>query len=291
MPVENHPSFDRPPVSMPLWRYTDIPKFIELLTSGSLWLTNAEVLAQDDPFEGMLGPLQFPHRMWRTVENVPEPLRRQILASRGRGPETTDEQAFRGWFMGEEQRCIMTHSGRRDYYVSCWHASLHESAAMWRIYGSPGAGVAIVTNGARLETALAANDCDAYLGAVKYRDPNHFEIGTPNGFDPMMIKSVSYSYEQEVRLVHWDTEDIHDALENFNWNDETMRFEDLIADSRPLRPGVSLRCEVDILIERVIVSPFAPPWYGPMIERLRDKLGCSFPVHTSKLLSAPPIIP
>jgi len=291
MPVGNHPSFERPPVSTPLWRYTDVPKFIDMLTSSTLWLTNAEVLAQDDPFEGLPGPVQFPHRMWRTIEEVPEPLRSRILASRERGPEATDDQIFRGWFMGEEQRCIMTRSGRRDFYVSCWHAAPHESAAMWRIYGAPGAGVAIVTNGARIESALEASEQDAYLGAVKYRDPSYFQIGTPNAYDPMMIKSVSYAYEQEVRLVHWHTGEFHDALENFNWNDETMRFDDLIEDPRPLRPGLSLPCQIGVLVGCVIISPFAPPWYGPMIERLRDRLGFSFPVQTSRLLSEPPIIP
>lgn len=291
MPIQNHPSFVRPAADIPLWRYTDIPKFIELVTSRTLWLTNAEVLAQDDPFEGLPGPIQFPHRMWKTIDEVPEVLRAQILASRGRGPESSDEEVFRGWFMGEEQRCIMTHSGRRDYYISCWHAALHESAAMWKIYGAPGAGVAVISNSERMETALGASKPDSYLGAVRYRDPSYFQIGMSNGFDPMMIKSVSYAYEQEVRLVHWDTEDIHDSLENFNWNDKTMRFDDLIPNPNPLRPGISLSCNIDALIERVIISPFAPPWYAPMIERLRDRLGCAFPVHTSKLLSVPPVIP
>lgn len=162
---------------------------------------------------------------------------------------------------------------------------------MWKIYGAPGAGVAVVTNGARLEAALAASEENTYLGAVQYHEPTYFEIGTPNAFDPMMIKSVSYTYEQEVRLVHWDTSELHDALENFNWNDETMRFDDLIDDPRPLRPGISLSCEIDVLIERVIISPFAPPWYEPMIKRMRDRLGYKFSVHSSKLLSAPPVLP
>lgn len=291
MPVGNHPSFLRPSVGVRLWRYTDIPKFVELLTSGTLWLTNAEVLAQDDPFEGMPGPIQFPHRIWRTIEQVPEPLRGQILARRGRDAKSTDEQVFRGWFMGEEQRCFMARSGRRDFYVSCWHAAQHESVAMWKIYGAPGAGVAVVTSGARLEAALVASEENTYLGAVQYRDPAHVEIGTPNVFDPIMIKSVSYAYEKEVRLVHWRTGEFHDALENFNWNDETMRFEDLVDDPRPMRPGISISCAIDVLIERVVISPFAPIWHEPMVRRLCDNLGYKFPVHISKLLSAPPIIP
>lgn len=291
MPIGDHPSFNRPPVTTPLWRYTDLPKFLELLTSGTLWLTNAEVLARDDPYEGLPGPVQFPHRMWRTIEEVPEPLRRQILAMRSRGSDGTPEAIFRSWFMGEEQRCIMSRSGRRDYYISCWHAANHESAAMWKIYGSPGAGVAIVTNGGRLESALAGNSEDLNLGAVRYQDPAVFQIGTANAYDTLMIKRASYAYEQEVRLVHWHTGEFHDALENFSWNEETMRFDDLIEDVRPLRSGMSLACEIDVLIERVIVSPFAPPWYSQMIERLRDRLGCRFPVQDSKLLSGPLELP
>lgn len=291
MAIGDHPSFDRPPVTTRLWRYTDLPKFIDLLTSGKLWLTNAEILANDDPYDGLPGAVQFPHRMWGTIDDVPEQLRIQILEMSSGGAEGTPEAAFRGWFMGEEQRCIMTQSGRRDYYVNCWHAAEHESVAMWKIYGSPGAGVAVVSNGARLDTALAANEEQFYLGAVRYRDPSYVQIGTPNAFDAMMIKRSSFEYEREVRLVHWHKGEFHDALANFAWNDERMRFDDLIDDPRPIRPGLSFVCDVDVMIERVIVSPFAPQWYAPMIDRVRERLGYRFSVHKSKLLDVPPVIP
>ena len=291
MPLGDHPSFDRPLVTTRLWRYTDLSKFIDLLSSGKLWLTNAEILAADDPYEGTTGAVQFPHRMWQTLDEVPEQLRVQILEMCGQGTDGKPEAAFKGWFMGEEQRCIMTQSGRRDYYVNCWHAAHHESVAMWKIYGSPGAGVAIVTNGARLETALAENTEDFYLGAVQYRDPFFVQIGGSNAFDTIMLKRSSYNYEQEVRLVHWHTGDFHDALANFSWNDETMRFDDIIDDPRPVRPGMSFNCDIDVLIERVIVSPFAPPWYLPMIERVRERFGYGFAIHRSTLLDVPRLLP
>jgi hypothetical protein len=187
---------------------------------------------------------------------------------------------------------MMTQFGRRQFYVNCWHAAQHESAAMWKIYGSPGAGVAIVTHGGRLEAALASDSKELHLGAVRYVDPATFEIGTPNAFDTLMVKRANYSYEQEVRLVHWDTEgDLHDPLANFSWNEDTMRFDDIVEDHRPLVPGSLLDCDVDVLIERVIVSPFAPPWYLPMIERLREQLGFRFAVTASNLLTVPSIIP
>jgi len=193
--------------------------------------------------------------------------------------------------MLEEQACLFTQFGRRNYYMNCWHAASHESIAMWKIYASPGAGVAIVSNGARLETALASNSQRLYLGAVRYEDPNVLQIGTSNAFDTLMVKRTSYSYEQEVRLVYWDIEDIHDPLPDFSWNEEIMRFDNIVEDPRALKPGLSLECDIDILIERVVISPFAPLWYLEMIERLKKQLGFQFPVAASKLLEIPPVIP
>jgi hypothetical protein len=106
-----------------------------------------------------------------------------------------------------------------------------------------------------------------------------------------MIKRSSFDYEREVRLVYWHTGEFHDALANFAWNDDKMRFENLVDDPRSIRPGMSFACEVDVMIERVIVSPFAPLWYAPMIEQVRDRLGYGFLVHKSKLLEGPPVIP
>lgn len=79
MAVEAQPSFNRPPVSVPLWRYTDHPRFIDLLTSQELWMSNLEALAVDDPYEGSPWPITFPHRMWSKIEDVPEPPKTQIL--------------------------------------------------------------------------------------------------------------------------------------------------------------------------------------------------------------------
>ncbi|CAN7160796.1 DUF2971 domain-containing protein [Rhizobium rhizogenes] len=286
MPIEAHDLFQRPPISVPLWRYTDLSKFVDLLTSQKLWLSNLEVLARDDPYEGSPWSIAFPHRMWSTIENVPEPLRTQI-ANFGGPDGRSPEQRFKDWYMLEEQTCIFAQSGRREYYVNCWHAAQHESVAMWKIYGAPGAGVAVITNGARLETALASNSNRLLLGAVRYAEPNQLVIGTSNAFEPVITKGAAYQYEQEVRLVFWETEGMHDPLAHDKWNPDSMRFEDIIEDPRPLKPGIHLSCDVNVLVDRVLVSPFAAPWYLSMIEKLRDQLGFRFPVIASKLLTAP----
>jgi hypothetical protein len=289
MPIEAHDSFNRPSVSVPLWRYMDIPKFIDLLTSQKLWLSNLQSLAASDPYEGSPWPVTFPHRMWRKISDVPESLRTQILSFGGH--DSSPEERFHHWLMLEEQVCLFEQAGRRQFYINCWHAAAHESAAMWKIYGAPGDGIAIISNGARLESALASNPERLHLGAVQYVDPDVFVIGTRNSFEPVLVKGAPYRYEHEVRLIYWDTTDMHDPLQNFDWNSETMRFENVIEDSRPVNPGVLLSCDVSVLIDRVIISPFAPSWYLPMIERLRDQLDLKFTVSISKLLTAPQQIP
>lgn len=73
---------------------------------------------------------------------------------------------------------------------------------MWKIYGSPGAGVAIVSNTKMLESALNANPEKLFMGKVNYTDPSVGEIGAENYFEHIFSKLSSYSYESEVRLVH-----------------------------------------------------------------------------------------
>jgi len=291
LPIEQHPSFRRPPISTRLWRYTDLAKFVDLLTSQKLWLTNAEILASEDPYEGLPDSVQFPHRILACTEDLPKEFWAQIVRTYDPDNVKTPQATFHEWIMLQEQLCIMRQFGRRQYYVNCWHAADHESVAMWKIYGSPGAGVAIVTNGARLEEALSQSSESLYLGAVGYQDPDMFTIGATNAFDKLMLKRVNYSYEREVRLIHWDTRDSHDPLSNFLWNEEKMRFDDIVEDNRPLTSGLLLGIDVDVLIERVIVSPIAPQWYLPMIERLKEQLNFKFPVIKSKILNPPEIVP
>ena len=290
MPIKEHPSFDRPVVSTRLWRYMDLPKFASLLTTKKLWMTNAEVLAADDPYEGMPSAVQLPHRLWKNIDDIPNPFRDEIIKHYMRGPDQTPSDAFRSFCMIQEQMCIFNQFWRREYYINCWHVALHESVAMWKIYAAPGAGVAVVSNGGRLETALKSVEASLYLGAVKYIDPSTVQIDTGNSFDSVMKKRTSFAYESEVRLVFSDMKNAHDPLSNDKWNDETMRFDDIIEDARPITPGVAFDCDIPTMIEAVVVSPFAPSWYTDTIMSFTRAMGYKFPVVASNLLKSPQII-
>lgn len=265
----------------------DLPKLVSLLTSRSLWLTNAEILAADDPHEGTLSTLHFTHRQWANFDEVPEFIKAQIRQAYRDGTDGTSEAIFRQFVKSQEEIGLFTKALRRSYSVSCWHAAKQESVAMWKIYAAPGPGVAVISNGVRIEEALAGNAHDLYFGRVNYFDEKTHQIDPWNTMNAIMAKRLSFSYEQEVRLVHLDNSNIYTPLSPDKWNDETLRYENLDPDPRPLSPGLALHCEIDTLIDKVMVSPFSPPWYAPMLEQLRDQLGFKFQICTSDLLSDP----
>jgi hypothetical protein len=296
MPIKDHDLFHRPNTEAFLWRYTDLPKFVNLITTSSLWLSNLEILAKDDPYEGLLGSVRFPHRAINSLDEMPEEHHEHlwfdynfdILQSRvDSAAEKTLEAAFEQWFKNQEALCIRHEAQRRDYYINCWHEAERESVAMWKIYGSPGAGVAVVSSGARLVEALQNTQDNLFLGRVNYKDISEVEIGALNYFEHLLSKLSNYEYEREVRLVHWTIGESHAPLAKAKWDPVTRRFEDILDDLRPIQPGLAFACDLNALIERVIVSPFAPPWYLSTIEAVRDRFGLKFPVHRSILLDTP----
>ncbi|WP_140456243.1 hypothetical protein, partial [Amaricoccus solimangrovi] len=69
----------------------------------------------DDPYEGLPWAMQFPHRYWKSITDVPESLRNQLLAdSRA---QVSPDAAFRSWFKLEEEKWVMMRSGRREFYL------------------------------------------------------------------------------------------------------------------------------------------------------------------------------
>jgi hypothetical protein len=80
-------------------------------------------------------------------------------------------------------------------------------------------------------------------------------------------------------------------MENVDWNDAKLRFDKIVEDVRPVNPGIPFDVDIDILISKVVISPYAPPWYFPMLETLKNQLNLSFEIVSSKLLDQPKVIP
>src|SRR6476660_3965684 len=95
-----------PPRDTPIWRYIDFVRFVAMLNAGGLFFSRADLLG--DPFEGTFSP--------QSVEEF-------CLATR------RPYEQGRAW--AEVLRDL-----RKNSYVSCWHESEVESAALWSLYGN-----------------------------------------------------------------------------------------------------------------------------------------------------------
>lgn len=230
---ENHPDFDIPPDDTVLWRYMDFTKFVSLLERKALFFCSAFHLG--DPFEGSISPATSPV----TPGDLPIT-----------GP--VEEQQF-----DLRQVALTT-------YVNCWHASMFESEAMWRLYAKERDGVAIKTTFESFKGALIG-DQSIYASKIRYIDYRSSKIPFGNYFYPLLHKRISFEHEKEVRAL----------------------FQSVTNDGRAIPNGIY--CEVDLerLANEIVVAPFAPEWFVELVRSLAERYGIGNRVRASSLSGVP----
>jgi len=115
-----------------------------------------------------------------------------------------------------------------------------------------------------------------YGGLVKYTNYDTDAIPTGNDFYRFIYKLSSFSHERELRLIIQRHPPINAQTKSIEWHAE------LFPDG-----GISIPVDLDILVERIVLSPTAPPWFENVVRSLVDKYGFSFPVECSALIRAP----
>src|SRR5687767_13377849 len=98
----DHPDFPPVPPETQVWRYMDFPRFVALLEDHALFFARSTTMA--DPWEGAFGDANHELR-----PDVYGDLYDKVVP------------AFREAFKQLRDRV----------FLSCWHASAVESAAMW----------------------------------------------------------------------------------------------------------------------------------------------------------------
>lgn len=238
-----------------LWRYMDFSKFVAMMQQGGLHFTRASNF--EDPFEAAAGmaskePSWDNHYLefFKQAVTTPPP---------GYPPQSKTENE-----VTEEAKRLLrevksAYARARDLLISCWHLNRVESEALWRIYCAPGApGVAIQTDVVRLWNALE-NEVGGNVGRVQYID---FKKGFASGDQRIYCKRSSLAHECEVRAV----------LPN---NMEC-----------PLGSRL-INCDLNDLIETVVISPFAPPWFMQIVEETVSRFDYEFQVKESEISEAP----
>ncbi|SDR92927.1 DUF2971 domain-containing protein [Pseudomonas oryzae] len=240
---------------IPLWRYMSIDKLVNLLEVESLYFTPLSTYAKSDPFEGYLPKVAFEAlatvlgSSYKELESVYDQLK--ILADNSRTSgviNTVGEELLmqlrtrldsQNDFVKEAYKAIA-----RGITVNCWHSSLHESEAMWRLYSENGKGIAIQTSIDSLKKSIESVEQDllVQIGAVKYLDFYDQDISPKDcvidGHLSPLLKRASFSHEKEVRLFTIPEID-HKSLGGFE----------------PKAESIALNAKE--LIEKIHISPFA----------------------------------
>lgn len=242
-------------VDQALWRYMDFSKFVAMMQQGGLYFTRASNFS--DPFEAAAG-IASQENVWN--QHYLDFFKRAVVTPPPGFPisEMTEVEVDREAARLLEQ--LKTGYARaRDLLVSCWHLNDVESEALWQIYCSPGApGVAVRTNVDRLWRAIR-NEPGANVGKVHYID---FKQGFSSGDQRIYCKRSSLAHEREVRAVIP--------------NDRAAKLD-----------GRLMPCDVNDLIEQVVVSPYAPPWFQSVVKETIKKFGYSLPVEISEIEAIP----
>jgi len=243
-----------------LWRYLTFEKFVWLLEKAKLYHTRLDLLG--DPFEGSLTKVYV---MQRDTG--------QLLPTRQSG-------------LSPEQERINNKAQLYTRFASCWHASPHETEAMWKLYATTHAGVAIVSNPSRLQQSvdLSSYPGKGILGPVEYLDFDKDEMILPKSFGrearPGLLKRKSFEHENEVRGLIYFTN--HSKIpSSFDFS----QMIELFQSSAPL--GISVDVNLELLIEEIYISPLAASYFKDVVQILIERHGMADRIRISKLSETP----
>jgi len=130
---------------------------------------------------------------------------------------------------------------RKCVYVNCWHNNNAESGHMWDTYIKNNKGIAIKSSLNRIRNAILDKEREFLINPVRYIDYEKDHTSDANSFYAFFCKDQSYINEREVRFAF---------IENYE------RVGDENFDSLPLEEGIFVPVNNDLLIEKIIISPY-----------------------------------
>lgn len=265
--IQDHPTFKPPAEDEPLWRYMDLAKFLSMLHTSNLYFARADKM--DDPYEAEYPKLHI--ERWKAFQEQYNRENGHPFPDYSRTGETS-----------------------ADYYLSCWYANRHESAAMWKAYCGQGDGIAICSTMKHLRAALGGAEQPIYAGMVSYidydtetfvglKDANPPFIG--NGFITILHKRKSFEHEQEMRLVMWG---LTEYMRLHVPKEEHRRFTLDAVDKTKYPAGYSVPVKLSSMVSRVMIAPTARKWFKEVVAASLKAFGYSdIPLEQSSLYDKP----
>jgi hypothetical protein len=228
-------SMTGPSSTAKIWRFMDLGRFLSLLSSKALYFACPSEF--NDPYEGL-----YPRSHVAAFSTMAQTYVDQTRATRNQLVErypTID--------VGGLDRTIANMRDRLEkafadvplrFGISCWHKNAAESEAMWKLYSATGQGIAIESTIGQLREAISNRE-DLVVGDVRYLDFDHDPIEKGHENYGLFLKRKSFEHEKELRatvlLKHPGT-------------------------------GELVQCDLEALITRIHISPFAPIYMKEIVE-------------------------
>ena len=235
-----------------IWRYLEFTKFVSLLNTQALFFSRADKLP--DPFEGSYPRTNIELRP-DYLSHIPKDKAVKLLTMFST--------------LSKEMRTFT--------FISCWHISNHESAAMWELYTHSAGGIAIQATFKRLRECFDTSPEDnVYISEVKYIDydiERMPEGDILNALSPYVHKRTSFAYEHELRAIIQKEPPIINNKFDFS--------------QAPFDLGKYVSVDLDILIEKIFVSPSAPEWFTALVHSVVDKYNLGKEVIQSSMSKDP----
>ena len=228
--------------SLKIWRYMDISKYLSLLHQQGLWLARADTF--EDPYEGLYND--------PTIDAL-----RHITPQ---SPRSLDEA---------QRFSLKVEEDRLSTFVSCWHWSKNESAAMWKLRSNNDYCIAVVSDISSLIRLLPGHVAFTFVNYIDWE--SDVFVGPNHSQSPYFHKRNEFSHENEVRVIYMQP--LHQQKGG--------------PDASPNDKGIVLPMDLSRLVKKVVLAPQTPAWVTDMVKETTEKYGHNFPISVSRLLDSP----
>lgn len=172
---------------------------------------------------------------------------------------------------------------RKYICVSCWYESPCESSSMWMLYGGNLNGVSIQSTKGRLEESLASSSLA--FESVEYIDyvKNKADIFFPHHV--FKYKRKEFASEKEYRAA------ILGLPKSEGCNNGVPECGSVEAQGKYPKVGIDIPIDLDVLIEKIVLSPYSEPWFKKTIAEVLMRFGISDLILRESELARDPIYP
>lgn len=216
----------------------DLAKFISLISKKSLYFTNPKRF--NDPYEFYL-----PKSEMNIIQNIVNQNNKVLNDYLLNNVLLTHEQkSYFNEKINKLQNSLRTieEQVKEKFGVNCWHINNYENEALWKIYTNNGHGISIETTIDKLKESLTFHR-EIMYDEVRYQDFNDEIIAKGHKYYGGFIKRKAFEYEKEFRAM-------------------------VLLDEQDFGKGCFVNVDLDILVEKIHISPSMPKYFLDSIKYL-----------------------